>query len=76
MDITLSLSKNDFLTIMKAIQDRMQCLMVLQNTSTDEDQVADAGNDLIAARMLWDELVKVADARWGQAGWTVDVRPL
>jgi hypothetical protein len=76
MDITLSLSKNDFLTIMKAIQDRMQNLMILQNTSADEDQVADAGNDLIATRMLWDDLSKIANSRWGQTGWTIDVRPL
>jgi len=68
--ITLSLSKDDFIKIFKACEDRREKLDGLQRTSNDEDVVADAGNDLVEINMLIRELKAKADETWGNSGWT------
>lgn len=68
--ITLNLSKDDFVNIFKACEDRSEKLDNLQRTSADEDVIADAGNDLIEINMLIRELKSKADEAWGETGWT------
>ncbi len=68
--ITLSFSKDDFITIFKACEDRNEKLDKLQSTSNNEDVIADAGNDLIEINMLIRKLKSNADEVWGEAGWT------
>lgn len=41
--ITLNLSKDDFINIFKACEDRRAKLHQLQTTSNDEDVIADGG---------------------------------
>jgi hypothetical protein len=72
MNIQLTLSLGDFQILMKGLNDKMNRLREIQKNSNNEDEVADAGNDLIAARMLWDELSAKADASWGKGGWTIE----
>lgn len=50
--ITLNLSKDDFIIIFRACEDRRAKLHQLQTTSNDEDVIADAGNDLIEITMI------------------------
>lgn len=68
--MTLSLSKNNFINIFKACEDRSKKLDDLQRTSSDEDIVADAGNDLVEINMIIRELKSKADETWGESGWT------
>jgi len=68
--ITLNLSKDDFINILKACEDRRAKLHQLQTTSNDEDVIADAGNDLVEINMLIKELKSKADELWGKTGWT------
>lgn len=68
--ITLNLSKDDFINIFKACEDRRAKLHQLQTTSNDEDVIADAGNDLIEINMIIKELKSKADELWGKTGWT------
>lgn len=69
--ITLNLSKDDFINIFKACEDRRAKLHQLQTTSNDEDVIADAGNDLIEINMIIKELKSKADELWGKTGWTI-----
>lgn len=68
--ITLNLSKDDFINIFKACEDRRAKLHQLQTTSNDEDVIADGGNDLIEINMIIKELKSKADELWGKTGWT------
>lgn len=68
--ISLNLSKDDFINIFKACEDRREKLDHLQRTSDNEDVVADAGNDLVEINMLMRELKSRADEVWGDNGWT------
>lgn len=68
--IMLNLSKDDFVNIYKSCEDRRDKLDNLQKTSTDEDVIADAGNDLIEINMIIRELKAKADEVWGEEGWT------
>lgn len=68
--ITLNLSKDDYINIFKACEDRRAKLHQLQTTSNDEDVIADAGNDLIEINMIIKELKSKADELWGKTGWT------
>lgn len=68
--ITLNLSKDDFINIYKACEDRRDKLDILQRESSDEDTIADAGNDLVEINMMLRELTKLADDTWGESGWT------
>lgn len=68
--ITLQLSKSDFINIFKACEDRRIKLDQLQRTSSNEDVIADSGNDLIEINMILKELKKKADEAWGVEGWT------
>jgi hypothetical protein len=68
--MTLKLSKDDFINIYKACEDRRDKLDSLQRTSNDEDVIADAGNDLIEINMIIRMLKEEADSLWGDSGWT------
>ena len=68
--ISLKLSKDDFVNIFKACEDRRDKLDSLQRTSGDEDVIADAGNNLIEVNMIIQRLKEEADALWGESGWT------
>ena len=68
--ITLNFSKDDFINIYKACEDRRAKLDNLQRTSDDEDVIADAGNDLVEINMILKELKSKADEAWGASGWT------
>ena len=68
--ISLRLSKNDFVNIFKACEDRRDKLDTLQKTSEDEDVIAEAGNDLIEISMIIRKLKEEADELWGESGWT------
>lgn len=68
--IKLSLSKDDFINIYKACEDRKEKLDILQRKSNDEDIVADAGNDLVEINMIIKELTELANETWGESGWT------
>jgi hypothetical protein len=68
--ISLMLSKSDFVNLYKACEDRKEKLDRIQRESADEDEVADAGNDLIEINMLLRELKAKADETWGMSGWT------
>lgn len=68
--ISLRLSKNDFVNIFKACEDRRNKLDRLQKTSEDEDVIAEAGNDLIEISMIIRKLKEEADELWGESGWT------
>lgn len=68
--ISVELSKDDFIQIYKACEDRAATLDALQRQSPDEDVVADAGNDLIEINMLKRFLKEKADETWGASGWT------
>jgi hypothetical protein len=68
--ISLELSKDDFIQIYKACEDRATRLDALQNKSQDEDVIADAGNDLIEINMVKRFLKAKADELWGPSGWT------
>lgn len=68
--ISLCLSKDDFINIFKACEDRRDKLDSLQRTSDDEDVIADAGNDLIEINMIIRKLKEEADTLWGDSGWT------
>lgn len=68
--ITLKLSKDDFINILKACEDRREKLDRLQRTSDNEDVIAEAGNDLVEINMIIRELKSKADETWGQSGWT------
>lgn len=68
--ITLSLSKDDFIHIFKACEDRREKLDHLQRTSGNEDVIADAGNDLVEINMIIKEMKSKADDVWGENGWT------
>jgi len=68
--ISLELSKDDFINIYKSCADRREKLDNLQNSSNDEDIIADAGNDLIEINMIIRELKEKADEVWGESGWT------
>ena len=68
--ITLNLSKDDFINIYKACEDRRAKLDNLQRTSDDEDVIADAGNDLVEINMILKELKSKSDEAWGASGWT------
>ena len=70
LPITLNLSKDDFIHIFKACEDRREKLDQLQRTSDDENVVAEAGNDLVEINMIIRELKTRADEVWGQSGWT------
>lgn len=68
--ISLELSKDDFINIYKACEDRVEKLDALQRESEDEDVIADAGNDLVEINMIMRFLKSQADAAWGEPGWT------
>ena len=68
--ISLELSKSDFITLYKACEDRRDKLDRIQRESGDEDEIADAGNDLVEINMLLRELKQKADSIWGESGWT------
>ena len=68
--ITLNLSKDDFISIFKACEDRREKLDHLQRTSDNEDVIAEAGNDLVEINMIIKELKSKANEVWGQTGWT------
>jgi hypothetical protein len=68
--ISLNLSKSDFIHIFKACENRREKLDQLQRTSRDEDEVAEAGNDLVEINMIIRELKSKADETWGETGWT------
>jgi hypothetical protein len=68
--ISLMLSKRDFVNLYKACEDRKEKLDRIQRESADEDEVADAGNDLIEINMLLREPKDKADETWGMSGWT------
>lgn len=68
--ISLMLSKSDFVNLYKACEDRKEKLDRIQRESADEDEVADAGNDLIENNMLLRELKDKADETWGMSVWT------
>lgn len=68
--ITLNLSKDDFINIFKACEDRREKLDRLQRTSDDEDVIADAGNNLVEINMIIKELKSQADETWGESGWS------
>ena len=68
--ISLTLSKSDFVHVYKACEDRREKLDRVQRESTDEDEVADAGNDLTEINMILRELKDTADRVWGTSGWT------
>ena len=67
--ITISLSKDDFISIFKACEDRREKLNPLQRTSDNEDVIADASNDLIEINMIIRDLKSKADEVWGNTGW-------
>ncbi len=68
--IALDLTKGEFIHLYKACEDRAAKLDALQRQSSDEDVVADAGNDLVEIRMLMRSIKAQADAIWGESGWT------
>jgi hypothetical protein len=68
--LLLTLSKSDFVNVYKACEDRREKLDRIQRESNDEDEIADAGNDLIEMNMLLRELKAKADEAWGATGWT------
>lgn len=68
--MTITLSKDDFVTIFKACEDRRDKLDRLQQESNNEDERADAGNDLIEVNLILKGLKQKADSRWGEHGWT------
>lgn len=68
--IMLNLSKDDFINIFKACEDRREKLDRLQRTSDNEDVIADAGNDLVEINMIIKELKSKADETWGVSGWS------
>jgi hypothetical protein len=68
--ITIEISKDDFINIFKACLDRKDRLEQIESTSDDEDEIADAGNDLIEINMIIKELKAKADNQWGVDGWT------
>lgn len=68
--ITLNLSKNDFINIFEACEDRREKLDRLQRSSDNEDVIVEVGNDLVGINMIIRELKSKADEAWGQSGWT------
>ncbi len=68
MEITLS--KDDFINIFKACEDRKEKLNKIQHESSDEDEIADAGNDLVEINLVIRSLKEKADNLWGESGWT------
>lgn len=68
--ISFELSKDDFINIYKACLDRKDKLEQIESTSDDEDEIADAGNDLIEINIILKELKMKADNQWGVNGWT------
>lgn len=68
--ISLELSKDDFIQIYKACEDRAAKLDALQRQSQDEDVVADAENDLIEINTVKRSLKEKVDETWGASGWT------
>ena len=68
--LLLELSKNDFVQLFKACEDRRNKLDALQRESENEDIIADAGNDLIEINMVLRALKAKADENWGETGWT------
>jgi hypothetical protein len=69
-NIIIELSKDDFINIFKACEDRSQKLSQIERTSDNENEIADAGNDLIEINMILRELKEKADFQWGENGWT------
>ena len=69
-NITIGLSKDDFIDIYKACVDRKDKLGNIEKMSDDEDKRSDAGNDLIEINMILRELKEKADTLWGVDGWT------
>jgi len=63
------LSKDEFIQLYKACEDRREKLDRLQQTSDNGDVVADVGNDLIETNMIVRQLKAEADAVWGESGW-------
>lgn len=68
--MTLTLSKDEFIALYKACEDRQQKLDHTQRTSDDEDAIADAGNDLVEIGMTLRRLKEMADDAWGETGWS------
>jgi hypothetical protein len=69
--LVLELSKDDFIHIYKACEDRREKLDRLQRESDNDDVIADAGNDLVEINMVLRELKAKADENWGESGWTI-----
>lgn len=68
--VMLNLSKDDFIIIFKACEDRREKLDRPQRTSDNEDVIADAGNNLVEINMIIKELKSKADETWGVSGWS------
>jgi len=68
--IEFTFSKSDFVHIFKACEDRKEKLDKIQHESSDEDEIADAGNDLVEINMIIRELRDHANKVWGESGWT------
>lgn len=66
----IALKKSDFVHIFKACEDRREKLDRIQRESDDEDEVADAGNDLVEINMILQSLKEKANSVWGEEGWT------
>jgi soluble P-type ATPase len=68
--ITIDLSKDDFVTIYKACEDRKSKLSEIEKSSNNKNEISDGGNDLIEINMVLKELKEKADLQWGESGWT------
>lgn len=62
--------------ILRLLMQEERRLMALIKTSSDEDVVSDADNDLIALRMLSEKLIAQAVELWGKGVTNFDGKPL
>lgn len=67
----LELSKDMFVALYKGCQDRQEKLQNINKTTDDEDEAADAGNDLVYVTGLIKTLEREADNTWGEGNWII-----
>lgn len=62
--------------VLRLLSQEEQRLVALIKTSSDEDVISDADNDLIALRMLFEKLSAQAVELWGKGVTNFDGKPL
>ncbi|WP_444995329.1 hypothetical protein [Aliikangiella sp. IMCC44359] len=64
--LTLDLAESELKIILEGLTELEQKMIKICETSEDEDEVADYGNDLIEVRLLLKPLQKKAIERFGE----------